>query len=339
MNSRERVIATLNHEPVDRAPRQLWALPVVSMFRQPELEKLTNLFEWDFTGPDADLGVSRYSDGIPYVVGSYTDQYGNLWEVAQDGIVGEVKRPVISDYADLKNYEMPHEMLENADFSRVNAGCAATDKFVLAGTLVRPFELMQFMRGTETLYIDLALEEPGVYELRDMVHQLFLRELHMWAATDVDAISFMDDWGTQKSLLISPDMWRSFYKPLYKEYCDIMHSAGKYVFFHSDGFIEEIYPDLIEIGVDAINSQLFCMDIERLGREYGDYITFWGEMDRQHILPFGTEADVRAAVNRVATAMFRSKQPTGVIAQCEMGGVEPLENIIALYDEWAKVTQ
>lgn len=338
MTSRERVIATLEHKPVDRLPRQLWELPAVGMFRRQDREKLDSLFEWDFCGPEVYFGNSPYVSGAPCVVGSYTDMYGNVWTVGQDGVVGEVKEPLFKDYDMLKEYKMPYEVLDDADFSKVNASCAATDKFVLAGACARPFELMQFMRGTENLFIDLALEEPKVYELRDMLHDFFLREMRMWAATDVDGVSFMDDWGTQKSLLISPETWRKVYKPLYKEYCEILHNAGKYVFFHSDGFIEEIYPDLIEIGVDAINSQLFCMDIERLGREYAGKITFWGEMDRQQILPFGSPDDVRRAVERVAAAVFRGGIPTGVIAQCEMGAVEPLENIIALFEHWDKLT-
>ncbi len=98
-----------------------------------------------------------------------------------------------------------------------------------------------------------------------MVHEFFMREVAMWADTDVDAIGFMDDWGAQSRLLISPKMWREIYKPLYAEYVEIIHSAGKFAFMHSDGDISAIYPDLIEIGVDALNSQLFCMDIEALG--------------------------------------------------------------------------
>ena len=110
----------------------------------------------------------------------------------------------------------------------------------------------------------------------------------------------MDDWGSQKALLVSPDMWREIFKPMYKDYCDILRKKKKYAFFHSDGHIRAIYPDLIEIGVDAVNSQLFCMDIEELDREFGGRITFWGEIDRQHVLPFGSEEEVRAAVRRVS---------------------------------------
>jgi uroporphyrinogen decarboxylase len=192
------------------------------------------------------------------------------------------------------------------------------------------------LRGTENLFMDLAYGDKNVYKLRDMLHEFFIREMEMWADTDVDGITFMDDWGTQKTLLISPKLWREFYKPLYKDYCDIMHSRGKFVFFHSDGNIESIYPDLIEIGIDAVNSQLFCMDIERLGELYAGKITFWGEIDRQHILPFGTPEDVRNAVARVAKAMLRGKR-TGVIAQCEWGIKDPKENIETVFEEWNKI--
>lgn len=206
---------------------------------------------------------------------------------------------------------------------------------MLAGTGIRPFERMQFLRGTEKLFIDLAYGTKEVYKLRDMIHDFYIKELLMWANTDVDAVSFMDDWGTQKTLLISPEQWRDIFKPLYKEYCDILHEKGKYVFFHSDGNIELIYPDLIEIGVDAVNSQLFCMDIEKLGKLYSGKITFWGEIDRQHILPFGTEEDVRNAVKRVANSLIKGKR-TGVIAQCEWGKNDSRENIEAVFDEWNK---
>jgi hypothetical protein len=245
-----------------------------------------------------------------------------------------VKSPLLADWSALDAYRLPWELLDEADFSEVNKSCAGTDLFVLAGTLVRPFERMQFLRGTENLFLDLAYGVPEVFRLREMLHEFFLREMRMWAETDVDAVRFMDDWGTQVSLLISPDMWRSIYKPLYKDYCDVLRSKGKFVFFHSDGDIEAIYPDLIEIGVNAVNSQLFCMDIEGLAARYKGKITFWGEIDRQHVLPFGTPDDARAAVRRVRAALDDGRG--GVIAQCEWGVKDPMENIEAVFDEWAR---
>jgi uroporphyrinogen decarboxylase len=104
------------------------------------------------------------------------------------------------------------------------------------------------------------------------------------------------------------------------------------VFFHSDGHIEQIIPVLIELGVDALNAQLFCMDIEETGARYRGQITFWGEIDRQHILPFQGPKEVKAAVARVRKALDYGQG--GVIAQCEWGNDVPQENIEAVFDAW-----
>lgn len=335
MDSRERMIKTLNNEEVDRIPRNLWVLPYVSSYCEEELSEVRQKFPDDIASPVFKYGAGKRCKGDPCEVGWYIDSWGCVWHVAEAGVIGEVKEYPLADWNQLDSYKLPWELLDKADLSQVNSSCGNSDKFMLAGTEIRPFERMQFLRGTERLFMDLAYGVKEVYKLREMLHEFYIREIRMWADTDVDGVSFMDDWGTQKALLISPDLWREFYKPLYKDYCDILHSKGKYVFFHSDGNIESIYPDLIEIGIDAINSQLFCMDIEKLGKLYAGKVTFWGEIDRQHILPFGTEQDVRNAVKRVAKALLKEKR-TGVIAQCEWGKNVPKENIMAVFNEWDK---
>jgi len=334
MTSRERVIKTLRHESVDRAPRELWTLPGVSMFRSEELERFNERFPGDFQGPQYRYGQGRRAQGNPCAVGRYTDAWGSTWHVAEPGVVGEVKEPPLADWSALAHYKPPFELLDEADLSQVNKSCAETTRFVKVGTETRPFERAQFLRGSEALFLDLAYGVREVRQLLAMLHDFFCREMRMWAETDVDGVSFMDDWGTQRALLISPDMWRALFKPLYRDYCTILREKGKFVFFHSDGHIAAIYPDLIEIGVHAINSQLFCMDIEELGRKYCGKVTFWGEICRQHILPFGTVEEVRAAVRRVRKALDHGKG--GVIAQCEWGVKDPYENIVAVFEEWER---
>ncbi len=334
MTSKERVIKALKFGCPDRAPRQLWFLPGVFYHRRQEMEALLNKYPSDIGHPRYSYGTSKRALGTPGEIGEWCDAWGCVWRVAEIGVVGEVKVHPLEDWSALKTYELPWELLESADLSQVNASCAESSLFMQVGTETRPFERMQFLRGTENLFMDLAYGVSEVYKLRDMLHDFYTREIEMWAKTDVDAVSFMDDWGTQTSLLISPSFWRDFFKPLYKDYCDILHAAGKFAFFHSDGNIESIYPDLIEIGVDALNSQLFCMDIEGLAEKYKGKITFWGEIDRQHILPFGSVDDVRAAVRRVRAAL--DDGCGGVIAQCEWGLNDPAENIEAVFDEWEK---
>ena len=104
---------------------------------------------------------------------------------------------------------------------------------------------------------------------------------------------------------------------------------------HSDGNIESIFPDLFEIGVDAINSQLFVMDMEHLARVAKGNITFWGEIDRQHILSSSDPDDVIQAVNTVANHLY---DPSGgIIAQFEFGpGIIPA-NAKLVFEQWEKV--
>lgn len=333
MTPRERVQRALTFQHPDRAPRHLWYLPAVEQIQPDELRRLQKKYPDDFGGPRYIYGPGRRVSGEKHQVGWYTDAWGCLWHAAEPGVIGEVKKAPLEDWSALQAYQPPWELLDEADLSQVNESCGETDLFVLIGVETRPFERMQFLRGSENLFLDLAYGMPEVYRLRDMLHEFFVREIEMWAKTDVDAVCYMDDWGSQNALLISPEMWRSFFKPLYRDYCDILHEHGKFVFFHSDGHIQSIFPDLIEIGVDAVNSQLFCMDIKELGRQHKGKITFWGEIDRQNVLPFGTPEDARAAVRRVRAALDNGSG--GVIAQCEWGTNVPAENIEAVFDEWS----
>lgn len=336
MTSRERVINVIRHKEIDRFPMHMWALPNVNMFKQDLLNDFNSKFDIDFGYPDLSFGVSRYSKGTACVIGNYTDEFGCEWSVAENGVIGEVKNPIFNEWSELDYYKMPWEIIDEMDLSRLNESCKKSDKFMLVGTHIRPFERMQFFRGTENLLMDLISGEPEAEKLGKMLHEFNMKELDKLVNTEVDGISFMDDWGTQRSLLINPALWREIFKPMYKDYCDLAHSKGKFVFFHSDGNIESIYPDLIEIGIDAINSQLFCMDMEGLIEKHGDKITFWGEIDRQNILPFGSTDDVKKAVDRVADKVIaKNGKRTGAIAQCEWNAFDPYENVKAVFEQWS----
>ncbi|HUJ76837.1 MAG TPA: uroporphyrinogen decarboxylase family protein, partial [bacterium] len=296
-----------------------------------ELASMRARFPEDFASPAAPYAPAARARGIPNRRGTYTDEWGCAWDVSQDGVVGEVKHPPLADWAALDSLVAPREMLQG-DWAAVDAGRARTDRYVLAGTTVRPFERMQFLRGTENIFADMGWGDQRFLKLRALVHEFFVEEMTLWAQRDVDGISFMDDWGTQVSLLISPAMWREYFKPLYADYTRIIRAAGKHVFFHSDGNIQAIIPDLVEIGVHALNSQLFCMDIEEIALKHKGRITFWGEIDRQKVLPFGTPAEVRGAVRRVRAALDDGRG--GVVAQCEWGIHDPAENIAAVFEAW-----
>lgn len=330
MESRELVRQTLEFASPARIPRQLWTLPWASEHYPEELKRIQKDFPDDMVNSPGFFREQPVTFGDPYVIGTYVDEWGCSFTSYQRGVIGQVKNPVIRTWDDLDKIRFPMEEL-TVDVNQVNSFCRSTDKFVMGGCCPRPFERIQFLRKSDNLYLDLGEEPPELFECLNRLHEFFLKEWELWANTDVDGLGFMDDWGSQRSLLISPAMWRRIFKPMYKDYIDIAHSHGKYCYMHSDGSIADILPDLVELGLDAINSQLFCMDIEALGRELKGKITFWGEIDRQHLLSHGTKEQIVQAVHRVKNALY---QDGGIIAQCEFGPGGNPENVYTVFQTW-----
>ena len=107
------------------------------------------------------------------------------------------------------------------------------------------------------------------------------------------SVSFADDLGSMQQGLITPDLWRKFYKPSYKKYCDLIHEGGAKSWMHSDGAIDEIIPDLIEVGLDILDPvQAECVDIEAVAPVVKGRLVIWGGMD-SHLMAGGTYEQVR----------------------------------------------
>jgi uroporphyrinogen decarboxylase len=363
MTGRERVGRALAFQSVDRIPRDIWLTPIVQRRRKASVDTLLQRFPLDFTRAPLSWGKSRQasilslreqpvagevqaSTGVGVgadefrssfaaqcLVGTFRDEWGSQWRSLEAGVIGEVMKPAIEDWSQLASYAAPYELLEGLDVSASHAFYAQSDRFVIAHSAVQPFQRLMFLRTLQQLMLDIGSAAPELEDLLRLIHEYNVRELTLLAAATADAIAFKDDWGTQTSLLISPRTWRRLFKPLYAEYCDIIHAAGKKAFFHSDGCIAAIYPDLIEVGIDAINSQLFCMDIEALAAQARGRITLWGEIDRQNILARGTPLDVRRAVERV----WRAFGGGGLIAQCVWGADTPTGNVESVLQSWLDV--
>jgi hypothetical protein len=335
---REIVRRALRFETPPRLPRDLWALPWADEHIPQAVAELRRRWPSDLGWPVSVYRPSPRVRGNQYAIGTYVDEWGCVFENLQRGVIGEVHAPLIADLSDWRAIRPPYECLP-ADAAKardeVNRSCAASDRFVISGCCARPWERYQFVRTTVNAMMDLAEGSTEARSLLKEIHTFYMRELEFWAKTDVDALSFMDDWGAQSALLIAPDMWREWFKPLYRDYCDLAHAHGKFAFMHSDGHIAAVYEDLIEIGVDALNSQLFCMDMADLGRRAKGRITFWGEIDRQHVLP-ATDPEVgREAVRRVARHLYDPRG--GLIAQFEVSPGSNPATAIAIFEEWDRV--
>lgn len=338
--SRERMRRALTFDHPDRIPRDIWALPLakakMAKLKPPLLER----YPVDLMYAPLIYSPSPRVKGNVYDVGTYVDEWGVVWENIQAGHQGEVRAPILGDLGAWKSYRPPYELMgfnPSAARDTVNRACAAADKFVLGACCPRPWERYQFLRGTENAMIDMADPDKNVTGLLHQIHDFFCAKLDFWVKTDVDAILLMDDWGSQQQLLIHPESWRRLFKPLYRDYCQAAQAHGKFIFMHSDGNITAIYPDLIELGVNALNSQLFCMDMAALAALAKGKLTFWGEIDRQHVMNAAEPQAGRDAVRKVATHLY--SPAGGIIAQFELADDSNLEVATAVLDEWEKVAQ
>lgn len=150
------------------------------------------------------------------------------------------------------------------------------------------------LMGMENLFLALMTEPDKVKLLLHKIADFQIGMAEHFVSLGVDAGWFSDDYGSQRSLLISPAMFREFFKPLLAEIIRVYKRAGLFFFFHSCGHVEPIVPDLIEIGVDVLHPvQKHANDQAKLKREYGGQIVFAGGMDTQHILTLGTSEEVR----------------------------------------------
>jgi hypothetical protein len=330
MTSRELVRRTLEFDKPARVPRQAWVLPWAEA-RYPEwIARLHAEYPDDLVAAPQLYRTPLPVVGSLYVQGTYIDEWGCRFENIHGGVIGIVHEPLIRDWDQLAAFRTPDAVL-TVDTDAVQDFCRTTERFTLAGTLVRPLERLCFIRTMEQAMVDLAEQSDGLTELLRQIHEHYLREVEVWAQTSVDAIVIMDDWGMQTGLLVSPGTFRRYFLPMYADYAAIARRYGKFVFMHSDGNIIDILDDLIAVGVHAINSQVACMGVPELGRRFRGRLTFWGEIDRQDLLAFGTTAQVDAAVCEIRAALYADG---GVIAQCEFGPGAIPENVFQVFRSW-----
>ena len=172
------------------------------------------------------------------------------------------------------------------------------------------FTIMSFLRGFCNLMEDMLIEPENVEKLADLVFGFENDVIRQMADYGFHAVSFWDDWGTQTDLMVAPDYWRRVFKPRYKEQFKIAHEHGLDVFFHSCGKVDEIVPDLIEVGVDMLNLGQPALNapdgksgIEYMGKLYAGKVCFCTPADYQTTSIQGTPEENREEVRRIIESM------------------------------------
>jgi hypothetical protein len=332
MTSRELVIKTLNHQPVPRIPRDLWASAFEGAAHTHEFLEINLRFPSDIVHLEDGPSPSKKQSAKAAKAGEFVDAWGCVWRRESEQSPVLVGPPPLSDHAKVAAFEPPAELLDHSRFAKANKKSQATSRFVLAWTEVRPFDRLRFLRGEDTALVDLARETKSIRGLLAKLHDFARRELELWADTEVDGVAFRDDWASAEGMLVAPEMWRDVFRPLYREYCDILHAKDKFVFFHSEGNITDIFGDLVKAGIDAIHSQLYLMDFERLAKRYRGRVTFWGEGDRPRLRDPGTLDEFRQSVLAVRKSLDFGAG--GVIAQCQWDAGVRLQTIATFFEQW-----
>jgi len=197
------------------------------------------------------------------------------------------------------------------------------------------FERTWGMRGMENILTDFCLEPAFAEDLLDGLEAVcagVVDRLLRDHGERIDAIGLSDDCGCERSMLISPDTWRTFIRPRLARLCDRIHAGGKLAYLHSCGHVTPIIGDLIEIGVDMLQPlQPEAMNIFALKQDFGEDICLMGGVSTQQTLPFGMPDDVRREIRTCLDRMARGGRYVMAPAKPILPGV-PLENAMALID-------
>ncbi len=372
MNSRERVLATLEHRKPDRIPLDFGSTLVTGITRNAYLrlkrhlgeergtfefhdviqqlalveESVLERLEVDTRGlmPNTVRKAPRVEDRGTYR--SFTDEWGVEWKMPADGLYFDlVKSPLDGDITvqNVEDFPWPSptddalfEGLQERAKRWHQQGYAVILESICAGIL----EMSQRVRGYEQFYMDLALNPELACRLLDKFVEIKLQFYERAAQTLGGYVQFIregDDLAGEESLLISPRAYRQYIKPRHAKLFEAQRELFPepfFVFFHSDGAISPVIPDLIELGVDVLNPvQLSAkgMNAGRLKREFGRNIAFWGGAMDPQALATSSQVEVKRTVGSRIDALA----PDGGYIFGSIHNIQddvPPQNILAMWE-------
>ncbi len=325
LTPRERVWQSIRHQQPDRVPWQI-ACTI------PTRLKLENYYGTGDLDRVLDQHIVKQRARLPYTEirpDFFQDEFGVVWNRTIDKDIGNVedhplKEPTLKGF----RFPDPHNPRRLAPLPAFLA--ANPDRFRLFSLSFSMFERAWILRGMENLLVDM-LETPAfVDELMDTIQAYDLGILEDALRYDIDGVIFGDDWGQQSGLIFGPRLWRRFIKPRMAKLFQATHAAGKAVFLHCCGKVQELFPELIEIGLDVFNPfQPEVMDPYEIKKQFGGQLCFYGGVSIQKLLPYGTPDQIQGEVRRLKQAIG---QGGGYILapSHDMPGDIPLENLLAL---------
>jgi len=261
----------------------------------------------------------------------YRDPYGVVWDRAIDRDIGTVCDSPIKEPT-LDGYEFPSWDRNQATASMTKALECAGDRLRQFAIGFSLFERAWTLRGMEDLLVDFIERPLFAHELLDAICEHNLAIVDWALGFDLDMVHFGDDWGQQRGLLMGPRLWREFIKPRLSRMYGRVKQGRKLVSIHSCGDVKELFPELIDLGLDLFNPfQPEVMDVYEQKRTYYGRLAFHGGMSTQRTLPFATPAQVRAETRRLLDELGRGGGYIFAPAHAVPGDV-PIENLLAFIE-------
>ena len=219
-------------------------------------------------------------------------EWGFKW-IRYDETMGQPEQAVVETWDDFYKLDVP-DPFDKHRFDQVGpVKDEYGDRYYIGSLVLTGFTLMTFIRGYENTLEDLFHGRGKIADLADTVFGFEEEVIKQLPDYGFDAVSFYDDWGTQSGLMISPALWRDFFKPRYKKQFELARDNGLDVYFHCCGYFYDIIPDLIDIGVNLFNiSQPNLYDIEKLGRDFGGDVCFVCPVSYQTTSIKGTREEI-----------------------------------------------
>jgi len=293
MDSRERVVRAIEFNGPDRIPLD-WDDPLIT----------------DISG----VGYRQSHQTVTNYGEFVKDEWECIWKAPLEvRTFGEVVGHPLENWDSLSQYKFPdpHAKARFAGVkSRVEELHACNDyhpKYVVGYLGNGLWERLHFLHGMSNCMRDLYQDTERLGWLEDQILEFFIALTEEYAALGVDGVCLLDDWGSQRGLLVHPNLWRSFFKPRYARLFKAAHERRLHVFMHSCGYIYDIIGDLIDIGVNVLMlDQQDLMGVERLGREFGGRVCFRCSPDIQRILPGGDRSAIEEATRQLIWYLGRN---------------------------------
>lgn len=354
MTSSERVRATIAHKEPDRVPLHInasfWVvqrlLDSLNISTPKDLLKVLNIDTYDMRGVDLHSGtVPKYSGPTHRILKPGKEWGGNImaiWNILEyvsetvHGQMLEIEMPPHRNMDSIQEFEnYPWPSSNWFDFSQLSKDLNEWSDFSVMASGGSVFQHASYLRGLDQQLIDMMMFPENADYFLGKLSDFYLdyyRKLLESVDGQVDVLAFADDFGTQSSLLISPDTFDNYFAKRLKVMADLAHEFDCAFLLHTCGNIEPLIPRFIDIGIDVLDPiQPESLDPEKIKKLYGKDICLRGGISSQQTLAHGTPEEVELEVKKKLDVLMPGGgyilSPGHPVLQVDI----PTENILTMY--------